>query len=949
MSNDEWELLRAFAEHRSDTAFAELTRRYTRLVFGRCVRQLGDPHAAGDVTQAVFLVLADRAGSMGPDVPLGAWLYRVAGFACRNEVKMRARRRRHEAAAAALARTAVVEASDVAALAPLLDEAVDRLGATDRRAVLMRYFEGRSVGEVAVALGVPENTAGRRLLRAVGKLRATFQARGVTIPATTVGATVAAVVAATVEPTATAASPAAKATARAVGRSMRWARWEPAVAAGIVGLAMVGGAVALVAGWPPTPVKRPAVVPVVPVAAVVAPAPVDVRRSEAQVPGMIQLAQWDVLLDDAGYPSVAGVGQSVRSASKGYAGRVGDGSALRGAVATAMAAGGVPLVSHESRVVELPQAVYGGKRYSPQFDPMYSLNDGKRYLSLQAISTREADAFDRLADGRVHLHLDHPDLNAGVSDRAYRNPRRIAGGCGIVFDGDLAPGEAVWFVVRLLGQSGKAYYHLCAWESFRATPAQAFVMSFPTDAGWWCRTGPEPLRLWADQARIWADWTGSGRPFGAPSISRKLSNGEIVWLFALCRPSEYPWCWWDPTGQPAALGQGIPFGAGLPDGLWAEVDVSPPLDRIGQMPPDVGDDAWGERDITGMNPVDHAINNGPTPLHLGVPVGPWTEVGRLRYGQPITVGGVRYEITLDPDNPYWPRLTRRGVLDDQFHLVGVHRDGTKADPVMQANRQLMWGEPGLKRDLTESVFAGDMPGVIDHFSIRIRKREFVTFDGFATRPATVPPSNLTRPQADAALARIAAQHLQKGLDQWGSRRVGYLLAWSTHVESWNDGMRILLHAAVALDEATVRKTLSADDPRAAASLDALAHLVVQGEWIRSAAARKFGEATAHDLLDRPGLFEDLQGELVGVGWAGTTGSRYHVHPYTDMESNDGWMPHVIWRQEADGSYALDVDGLLPSSEAIDCLKERCRLADALHQLLSGQSTVDELRRRLAGP
>jgi RNA polymerase sigma factor (sigma-70 family) len=959
MDNDEWELVREFVRSRSDAAFAEVVRRYVRLVYGRCARQLGDPHAAEDVTQGVFLVLADRAAGLSRDVPLGAWLYRVAGLACRNEVRMRSRRRRHEAAAAAeRARTAAAapgDDPDVAALAPMLDAAVDRLGASDRQAVLMRYFEGRSVGEVAAALGVPENTAGRRLLRAVGKLRATFAAGGVAVPATAVGPAIAAVLAATAAPAARAGAvptgPAAKAVARAAGRSLRWAAWEPAIAAAIVLTAIVGSGIALVVGWPspPAPVGRPAPAPqpAMPVAAVVAPpAPTTTGESpESRVPGLTQLAEWDVLLTEAGYRSIADVGRPIDSPSRVYQARLCDAAALRHGVAAAQAAGGVPLVSHQAYGLGLPQAVYDGKRYTRQLFTQYDPPTAGPWIYFSATSQRHADRFDRQPDGTVAIHLDHPDLDGGVAEREYENPWRTPS--GITFDGSVIPGQTVAFVGRFRGRSGMAYYHLMAWEAYRATPTQAFVMGFPTDAGWWCRTGPEPLRLWADQARVWADWTGSGRPFGPPSLQRKLPDGELVWLFALCRPSEYPWCWWDPAGKPAAMGQGIPFNSGLPDGLWAELDVSPPLDQIGRFQPPTGDESWGEQEMpTGSN--HQRIDDGPKPLHVGVPVGLWTEAGQLRYGQPVTAGGVRYEIQVDPDNPYWPKLTRRGVLDDQFHLVGVHRDGSKASP-FQVNRELMWGEPGLRRDLTESVFAGDMPNQIDHFSIRIRKRAFVTFDGFATRPATVPPAHLTRAQADAELARIAAQHLQLGLDQWQKQRVGYLFSWPGKQESWNDGMRTLLHAAVALDEATVLRSLDADDPRAAGQLGALAHLAVTGEAVRSAVARRFGEPAARGLLDRPGLFEDLQGELVGVGWAGTTGSRYHVHPYTDMESNDSWMPHVTWRQGPTGDYALDVDDLFPSTDAVDRLADRCRLADDVLRLVSDLQrppTLDDVRRRL---
>ena len=64
-------------------------------------------------------------------------------------------------------------------LAPLLDDAVGRLGKKDRDAVVLRFFKERSVREVATALQVSEAAAQRRVLRAMEKLRKFFVKRGV--------------------------------------------------------------------------------------------------------------------------------------------------------------------------------------------------------------------------------------------------------------------------------------------------------------------------------------------------------------------------------------------------------------------------------------------------------------------------------------------------------------------------------------------------------------------------------------------------------------------------------------------------------------------------------------------------------------------------------------------------------------------------------------------------
>src|SRR5947207_9864790 len=59
-------LLTRYARHRDPSAFAELLRRHGPVVLGVCRRTLSDPHAAEDAFQAVFLVLARKAGTVRP-------------------------------------------------------------------------------------------------------------------------------------------------------------------------------------------------------------------------------------------------------------------------------------------------------------------------------------------------------------------------------------------------------------------------------------------------------------------------------------------------------------------------------------------------------------------------------------------------------------------------------------------------------------------------------------------------------------------------------------------------------------------------------------------------------------------------------------------------------------------------------------------------------------------
>src|SRR5262245_40346420 len=101
LADDDNRLLDRYIRARDERAFAELVRRYVDLVYSAAARRLGDRHAADDVTQAVFMILARRpAAARGSGGALSAWLLTAVRYAAANAVKIERRRRRHERAAA---------------------------------------------------------------------------------------------------------------------------------------------------------------------------------------------------------------------------------------------------------------------------------------------------------------------------------------------------------------------------------------------------------------------------------------------------------------------------------------------------------------------------------------------------------------------------------------------------------------------------------------------------------------------------------------------------------------------------------------------------------------------------------------------------------------------------------------------------------------------------------
>src|SRR2546423_7767538 len=102
---EDFDLLDQYARRRSDAAFAEIVRRYAGLVYSSARRQLRDPADAEDVTQAVFLALARKAGSLPATVMLPSWLLTATRHLASNANVVASRRKHHERRAAAMAVT----------------------------------------------------------------------------------------------------------------------------------------------------------------------------------------------------------------------------------------------------------------------------------------------------------------------------------------------------------------------------------------------------------------------------------------------------------------------------------------------------------------------------------------------------------------------------------------------------------------------------------------------------------------------------------------------------------------------------------------------------------------------------------------------------------------------------------------------------------------------------
>jgi len=178
---EDGQLLRQYARQGSQAAFSQLVARHLNLVYSVCLREVRDAALAEDVTQVVFLLLARKAPTLGPDTQLTGWLFQTARFACKNALRRETRRKLREQKAG----EQMLESHDENALwdsiEPGLNDALASLGAKDREAVLLRFADGLSFPELGAALGTSEDAARMRLNRAVDRLRRFFAKGGVTL------------------------------------------------------------------------------------------------------------------------------------------------------------------------------------------------------------------------------------------------------------------------------------------------------------------------------------------------------------------------------------------------------------------------------------------------------------------------------------------------------------------------------------------------------------------------------------------------------------------------------------------------------------------------------------------------------------------------------------------------------------------------------------------------
>jgi uncharacterized protein (TIGR03435 family) len=255
MMNDDMDLVRDYAIGQSEQAFASIVSRHINLVYSTALRQVGDENLAEEVTQAVFIILARKAASLGAGTILPGWLYRTACYAAKDALRTQRRRQHHEQEAYMHSTLDAPQTDSTwEQLSPLLDDAMTKLRQDDRDALVLRFFERKSLQEVGVAFGTSEDAAKKRVSRALEKLRRAFAQRGVNSTTAIIGekisarsiqaapAALAKVVTAVAVAKGAAASVSTLTLVKGALKIMAWTKTKTAVVAGAAVLLVAGTA-----------------------------------------------------------------------------------------------------------------------------------------------------------------------------------------------------------------------------------------------------------------------------------------------------------------------------------------------------------------------------------------------------------------------------------------------------------------------------------------------------------------------------------------------------------------------------------------------------------------------------------------------------------------------------------------------------------------------------------
>ncbi len=174
------ERLLAGARSGDESAREALYGTYKTRVFGLACRYTGDPVAAEDLLQDIFIKVFTHLGDVRDVETMSAWVYRIALNACYSYLRSRRLRTRTMVPLSAIEGGPYEATRDTheAGLAKPIEEALRELPARLRSVFVLHDVDGFKHGEISRILGCSVGTSKSQLFKARIRIREKLKGKG---------------------------------------------------------------------------------------------------------------------------------------------------------------------------------------------------------------------------------------------------------------------------------------------------------------------------------------------------------------------------------------------------------------------------------------------------------------------------------------------------------------------------------------------------------------------------------------------------------------------------------------------------------------------------------------------------------------------------------------------------------------------------------------------------
>ncbi len=155
-------------------AYRELLVRYERIVFGTCMKMLGNSQDAEEVCQDAFLQVFHKIHQFEGRSTFKTWLYRIVLNLCLNRRKSSATRRERELQAGQQVAEEVANAHRAYFAATPDDrvrDTLERMREEEREVILLRFASDLSLAEMSEVLSLGLSATKMRLYRAMEEFK----------------------------------------------------------------------------------------------------------------------------------------------------------------------------------------------------------------------------------------------------------------------------------------------------------------------------------------------------------------------------------------------------------------------------------------------------------------------------------------------------------------------------------------------------------------------------------------------------------------------------------------------------------------------------------------------------------------------------------------------------------------------------------------------------------